>query len=200
MHSWERRVGWSCLLWHVSALIINSLPLFCLLLSSCLSVVLSPPNVCAVLFPNYTFPLLHHLISKKTRAQYMSWPGFSVFTVQYSSLELFLHSLALGKISKYGRVQTVSNVLEKQLHLYWMSLETPQTHLSSSCLLFVSLRSTISDQWAASWEDRAEEHNAGVEGALLPQQQPHWIWGQILWEGNYCCFCCHHLSNFSGLF
>lgn len=62
---------------------------------------------------------------------------------------------------------------------------------------FFSICSPVSDQWAASGEDRAEEHHSGVEKTLLPQQQPHRIWSQVLWEGEFHCYiiiclCCHH--------
>lgn len=48
--------------------------------------------------------------------------------------------------------------------------------------------STVADKWAASGENRAEEHNLGVEGAVVPQQQPHGIRGQVLREGKNPAF------------
>lgn len=86
--------------------------------------------------------------------------------------------------------------LLRLLCLYWMRLETPKTHLSSSSP-FSSLLpsptslpicSAIADQCTAGREDRAEEHHPGVEGALVPQQQPHRVWSQILWEGEAHCY------------
>lgn len=55
-----------------------------------------------------------------------------------------------------------------------------KTNLSSFCPPFCS---TVADKWAEGRENRAEEHNLGVEGAVVPQQQPHRIRGQILREG-----------------
>ena len=54
--------------------------------------------------------------------------------------------------------------------------------------LFSPICSAIADQRAASREDRAEEHNPGVEGALVPEQQPHRVRSQILWEGKTWCY------------
>lgn len=109
-------------------------------------------------------------------------------TVLYSPLDLCLHCQTLCKNWKCGKVKTVSNVLEKSpaaIIFILNEIEIPKLICLPplSLLLLLFLRSSIPDQWAASGEDRAEEHNFGVEGALLPKQQPHWIWGQILREG-----------------
>lgn len=75
---------------------------------------------------------------------------------------------------------------------YRTRTESPQLILSLSPL---PLRSTISNKWAPGGEDRTEEHNAGVEAAVLPEQQPHWIRGQVLREGKRKKTLCGTLSS-----
>lgn len=96
---------------------------------------------------------------------------------------------------EYSISDVLKKIVAELLYSYCMRLES----LTPLCLS--PLCSTIADKWVASGEDRAEEHNFGVEGAVLPKQQPHWIWGQILWEGKIlrCIMICPqgHLHFYS---
>lgn len=61
--------------------------------------------------------------------------------------------------------------------------------------LFPSAHSVVFDQRASGWEDRRKKHYAGLEAAFVSQQQPHWVWGQVLRKGTHTlyihlCSCC----------
>lgn len=88
------------------------------------------------------------------------------------SLPTFAHAVELREGNSGGRAATVSDVLQKAPAAVVLILNRSGIPEAQPSPLF-PLSSAVSDQRAASGEDRAEEHNPGVEGAVLPQQQPH---------------------------